>query len=83
LGWEHSLVLRDREVTPGVYRSLVNMFALHRPGTPPLLPALRRGWPYQAHQMSWYERGELTDEGAHYLGRAIAGQYGSSWAEAA
>lgn len=76
-------MLRDREITPGVYRSIVNMFAPHRPGAPHLPPALRRGWPHQAHQMSWYERGELTDEDAHYLGRAIAGKMGPSWAEAA
>lgn len=69
------------EIEPGVYDSWVDTtFALYRPGSEWVLPAIRTGYPYQCRHVSpsWYG-GELTDEDRYYFDHAMPGPLYSGW----
>ncbi len=86
LEWERSLVSEDKQIAPGVFRSMIDTtFALYRPGARFTYEALRMGFPYQARHLSpsWYG-GELSEEDSYYLAHARKDPcLGSSWAAAA
>lgn len=81
LGWERGPQINGPELEPGARDSLVDTtFALHRPGTPFMLEAIRTTAPYLARHASWYVR-EPDAEDAYYLEHAHGGPQGSSWAD--
>ena len=81
LEWERSLVSPERELSPGVYDSLIDTtFALYRPGAPFEYEAIRTGAPYEARHLPWYVT-EPDGEDRYYLDRAMFGPLGSSWEE--
>lgn len=82
LDWERSLVSPERELEPGVFRSLVDTtFALYERGAAFGLEALRTGAPYRARHLAWYRRLEdLDEEHRYYLAHALRGPGGTtSW----
>lgn len=81
LAWERGPQINGPLLEPGACASLLDTtFALHRPGTPHLLPAIRTTAPYLARHGSWYVT-EPDAEDRHYLSRARPGPLGSSWAQ--